>query len=635
MYKFLLPISLIASPAAAQTLSKPQPLPFTETIPLPRDIPYPGTITLAVDATDTDRGIFKVTETIPVPAAGPMTLLFPKWLPGVHSPRGEIEKLVDLTIKAGGKTLVWKRDLVDVYAFHIDVPASAREVEITFKFASATEPNQGRIVVTQDMLNLQWNSVSLYPAGWFTRNIPVSASIALPAGWQAGTALRPVRTIGRTVQYGTVSYDTLVDSPVFAGRNFRREDLGHGVALTIVGDDPANLAATPAQIELHRALVDQAIKLFGPPPFDHYDVLLALTDQMSSIGLEHHRSSENGAPPDYFTGWTAGPGRRNLLPHEFTHSWNGKRRRPADLWTPDFRVSMRNSLLWVYEGQTQFWGYVLGARSGLFTKQDTLDALAAIAAELDQREGRSWRSLDDTTLDMIIAGRGPKAWASLQRSRDYYNEGLLIWLEVDAILRERSNGARSMDDFARVFFGGVEGDWSVRTYDFDEVVRTLNGVVPHDWAGFLKQRLTEKAASAPLMGLTKSGYKLTYADTPTPFFKDSERRGREVNLSYSLGITVGKERHLTSVIWGGPAFEAGLTTAADIVAVNGIDYTEDVIKAAITAAKGGTAPIRLTVKTGSRVRDVNVQWNGGLRYPRLEKVGAAETGLDVLLRAKP
>ena len=635
MYKFLLPISLIASPVAAQTLSKPQPLPFVETIPAARDTPYPGTITLAVDATDTDRGIFNVTETIPVPAAGPMTLLFPKWLPGNHAPRGEIEKLVGLIIKAGGKTLAWKRDPVDVFAFHIDVPSGARQLDISFAFASATELDQGRIVMTPAMLNLQWNSVSLYPAGWFTRQIPVSASVTYPAGWQAGTALRAASTAGNAVKYATVDFDTLVDSPVFAGRNFRRDDLGDNVTLNIVADDPAQLLAKPEQIEAHRQLVAQAGKLFGAHHFDHYDFLLALTDQMSTIGLEHHRSSENGANPEYFTEWAAGAGRRNLLPHEFTHSWNGKHRRPADQWTPDYRTPMRDSLLWVYEGQTQFWGYVLGARSGLFSKQDTLDALASIAASLDIRRARDWRSLDDTTNDPIISARRPKGWATYQRSEDYYNEGMLIWLEADAIIREQSKGGKSMDDFARAFFGGTEADWGVRTYDFDEIARTLNGVAPRDWAGFLRQRLTEKAAGAPLMGFTKSGYKLTYADTPTPFFKDSERRGKEVNLSYSLGITIGKERHLTSVIWGGPAFDAGLTTAADIIAVNGIAYTEEVIKAAIVAAKGGTAPIRLTVKTGSRVRDVNVQWSGGLRYPRLEKVGAIETGLDLLLRAKP
>lgn len=628
-------LALIAAlPVAAQERSKPQPVPFVDTIPAARDALYPGTMTLKVDATDTARGIIKVSQTIPISTPGPLTLLFPKWLPGNHAPRGEIEKLVGLVIQVGGKPLVWKRDPVDVFAFHIDVPHGARALDISFAFASATEPDQGRIVVSADMLNLQWNSISLYPAGWFTRGIPVSATVTYPAEWQAGTALRAATTTGDTVKYETVDYETLIDSPVFAGRYFRREDLGQNVTLNIVADQPENLVATPDQIEVHRQLVDQAVKLFGAKHFDHYDFLLALTEQMGSIGLEHHRSSENGANPEYFTDWASGPGRRNLLAHEFTHSWNGKFRRPAELWTPDYRTPMRNSLLWLYEGQTQFWGYVLGARSGLFSKQDTLDALASIAANLDFRQGHEWRSLDDTTNDPIITARRPKAWVSYQRSEDYYSEGMMIWLEVDAIIRERSRGARSMDDFARAFFGQTDGDWGIKTYDFDEITRTLSQIEPYDWAGFLKKRLTEKGPRAPLDGLSRSGYKLVYTDTPTSFVKDADKRAKELNLSYSLGLSVNKDKQVNTVIWGGPAFAAGITNAAEMVAVDGVAYTDEIIKAAIIAAKGGTKPIRLTIKTGNQVRDVDLIWGGGLRYPRLEKVGTGVTGLDALLTAR-
>ena len=627
--------TIAALPVSAQERSKPQPLPFLDAIPAARDVAYPGTITLKVDATDTARGIIKVNETIPVSASGPLTLLFPKWLPGNHAPRGEIEKLVGLTIKAGGKPLVWKRDLVDPFAFHINVPQDTRTLELGFSFASATEADQGRIVVTADMFNLQWNSLSLYPAGWFARGIPVSAAVTYPAGWQAGTALRAASTSGDTVTYETVDYETLIDSPIFAGRYFRREDLGQNVSLNIIADQPENLVATPDQIAVHRQLVDQAAKLFGAKHFDHYDFLLALTDQMGSIGLEHHRSSENGANPEYFTDWEAGPGRRNLLAHEFTHSWNGKYRRPDDLWTPDYRTPMRNSLLWVYEGQTQFWGYVLGARSGLFSKQDTLDALASIAASLDIRQGHEWRSLDDTTNDPVITARRPKGWVSYQRSEDYYNEGLLIWLEADAIIRDRSKGAKSMDNFARAFFGKADGDWGVKTYDFQEVVLALGQVAPYDWSGFLKKRLTEKGPRAPLDGLTRSGYKLVYTDAPTLFLKDADKRAKELNLSYSLGLSINKEKQVNTVIWGGPAFSAGITSAAELIAVDGAAYSEEIIKAAITTAKGTTKPIRLTIKTGNRVRDVNVQWNGGLRYPRLEKVEKVDTGLDLLFKPLP
>ena len=421
----LLASALIAAPALAQR-SMPQPLPIVDAIPAARDTPFPGTLRLDVDTTDTLHGVFKVEETIPVPpdlAGKKMALLFPKWLPGKHAPRGEIEKLAGLEIRAGGQLLRWQRDPVDVYAFWVEVPVGATALDVRFQFLSATDGPQGRIVVTQDMLNLQPNSVSLYPAGWFTRQIPVSLSVTWPQGWQAASAMREASRDGSRVSYQTVDYETLVDSPFFAGRHFAKWDLGQNVTLNVVADDARFLKANDEQIGKHKALVSQAVKLFGTRQFDHYDLLLSLTEKMGGIGLEHHRSSENGVDTGYFTDWDRGPGRRNLLPHEFTHSWNGKHRRGADLVTPDFRTPMRNSMLWVYEGQTQFWGYVLQARSGLVKVEDTLDQLATIAATLDNRPARSWRSLDDTTNDPIITPRAPKGWLSFQRSEDYYTEG--------------------------------------------------------------------------------------------------------------------------------------------------------------------------------------------------------------------
>ncbi len=602
-------------------------------IPAAKEGPYPGTMALNIDATDTDRAIFKVNQTIPLAQSGPVTLLFPKWLPGNHAPRGEIEKLTGLTIKAGNKTLLWKRDPIDVYAFHVTAPGGVRALDLSFEFVSATDDSQGRIVMTPEMLNLQWNNMSLYPAGYYTRSIPVSATVKYPAGWKAGTAVRPVKTVGDTVQYETVPYETLVDSPVFAGKHFRAEPLGENVTLNIVADSAADLVIKPAQLEAHRKLVSQAVKLFGTRQFDRYDFLLSLTTKMSGIGLEHHRSSENGVNPEYFTDWDSGPGRRNLLPHELVHSWNGKHRRPAGQIVPDYRTPLVNDLLWVYEGQTQFWGYVLGARSGLFSKQDTLDAYASIAAGLDVRRARDWRSLDDTTNDPVISARRPKGWVSWQRSEDYYNEGLLIWLEVDAIIRTKSGGAKSMDNFARAFFGTKEGDFGANPYTFGDIVRTLNGVVPYDWNGFLTQRLTEKASGAPLIGLTQGGYRLIYTDEPTPFFKDAEKRSKEVNLTYSLGGVIAKSK-FTAIVWDGPLFNAGLTVETEILGVNGQAYSDDAIKGAVAAAKGGRDPIRLIIKKGDRVREVAVPYYGGLRYPRLEKIGTADSGIDFLLRPR-
>lgn len=624
--------AFLIAPASAQN-SKPVAQPITDSIPAARDIAYPGTMRLTVDATDTLQNIFRVKQVIPVAAPGPMTLLYPQWLPGNHAPRGQIDKLTGLKISANGKPVPWTRDAVDVYAFHLSVPQGARELNIEFQFVSATDGDQGRIVMTPAMLNLQWQSVSLYPAGYYVRNIPVQASVTWPAGWQAATALRPASTSGATVTYQATDYDTLVDSPVFAGRYFKSVALSPKVALNMVADETANLAFTPAQIDAHKKLVTEARALFGTEHFDHYDFLLALTDTLGGIGLEHHRSSENSVNPEYFTGWDKGPGRRNLLPHELVHSWNGKYRRPDGIWTPDFRTPMQDNLLWVYEGQTQFWGYVLGARSGIYSKDQTLDAIAAIAAALDQRAGRTWRPLEDTAHDPIIAARRPKAWTSWQRSEDYYNEGLLIWLEADGLLRELTGGRKSMDDFAKAFFGGREGDWGVSTYDFDDVAATLNGIAPYDWAGFLRKRVNQTSVEAPKAGIVKGGYRLTYSDQPNSTVKDNEDRTGAVDLSVGPGLALSKSGEVTGVVWDSPAFNAGLAVGMSVMAVNGTAYSAERIKAAIKDIKGGKGPIALLVRWGDKYRNIELDYSGGLVYPHLEKTGEGEGGIDLLLKA--
>ena len=621
-----------AAPALAQVPpgnSAPQPVPFVDTIPAPQDTPYPGTILLNVDATNTEQGIFRVKETIPVAKAGPMALLFPKWLPGAHSPRGEIEKLAGLVIKANGRVIPWTRDMVDVFAFHIDVPAGARNLDVEFQFISATKPDQGRIVATPNMISLEPNSVSLYPAGYFTRQIPIQMTVKFPTGWTAAGAV-PAKANGSTYVYDKTNYEILVDSPLLAGRYGKTWPLSERVNLNVFADDPKELAATPEQIDAHKRLVEQAEKTFGAHHYDHYEFLLSISDQLGGIGLEHHRSSENGVTPGYFTEWNASPGRRNLLPHEFTHSWDGKFRRGAELWTPDYRTPMRDKSLWVYEGQTQFWGYVLQARSGLVSKQDTLDAYAGIAGSYDLAPARQWRDLIDTTNDPIISARRPKGWTSWQRSEDYYNEGLMVWMEVDAMLRQKSGGTKSIDDFAKAFFGIRNGDWGEVTYTFDDVANTLNGIVPYDWAGFLTKRLTETGQPAPVDGFAMNGYKLVYTAEPTKYFTNAEKSGG-VNVTYSIGLSVAKDGEATAVIWDSPAFKAGMDVGTVIQAVNGTAYSGDVLKAAIFAAQTSKEPIKLLVKSGPRYREVAIDYHGGPRYPRLQKTGTGETGLDKLL----
>jgi predicted metalloprotease with PDZ domain len=627
--------ALLLSTSALAANSKPQPVPIVDTIPAARDIAFPGTIHLDVTATDLDRGIIEVRETIPA-TPGPLVLLAPKWLPGNHNASGQIDKLAGFTFTANGRPLRWVRDKVDVFAFHLDVPAGATSVEARFQFLSPTAEDQGRIVVTREMSNIQWNAVSLYPAGYFVRNIPVVASLTIPAGWKAATALRSSASAfgtspGNRITFGEVSYDTLIDSPVFAGKYFRADDLGYGVTLNTVADSAKELAVPPAVLAKHRALADQAVKLFGARHFDHYDFLHAITDRMGGIGLEHHRSSEDQNDPGYFIDWDASVADHNLLPHEFTHSWNGKFRRPADLWTPDYRTPMQDSLLWVYEGQTQFWGTVLEARSGMSTKQQVLDKIALAAANLDTQPGRAWRPLSDTTNDEIISDRRPEPWNSYQRAIDYYQEGLLIWTEADMIIREKSGGKRSMDDFAHAFFGINDGDWGELTYTYDDVVRTLSQVQPYDWAGFLKARVDDVAPTAPLAGFTNSGYRLTYGDKPTDTAKAVFKSRKVADFSYSLGFQVGKEAKLADVRWGSPAFQAGLVNGAQVIAVDGHTYTDELLADAVTTAKGGASPIILTVKRGDEVRSFSLPYHDGLRYPRFIKVGTGDGALDKLL----
>ena len=614
--------------------SMPTALPVLQTTPEARDVAWAGgTMRLEVDATDVQRRIIRVKQTIPVAGTGPLTLLFPEWLPGKHAPRGEIEKLAGLAFTADDKPISWERDPLNVYAFHVSVPAGTKTLVATFQFLAPSTANQGRIIMTDSLLNLQWNSVSLYPAGYYTRRIPVQASVTLPDAWTAATALRGTKT-GNAILYAATDYETLVDSPIFAGRYARSVDLGHDVALNMFADDPAELLATPEQIGLHRKLVDEAVALFGARHFDHYDFLLSISDTLGGIGLEHHRESENGTSPGYFTRWSASVNARSLLPHEFTHSWNGKYRRPELLWTPDFSTPMQDELLWVYEGQTQFWGQILAARSGLQSKAEALETLAATAARLDNVKGRQWRVLEDTTLDPIIAARRPKPWASWQRTEDYYQEGLMIWLEADAIMRRESNGTKGLDDFAKAFFGMKDGDWGVLTYNRQEVIDTLNSIVPWDWSGFLRDRVDKPTKEVTKGGLAIGGYRLVFNDTPNISILAGETAGKMVDQSFGVGLTVANDGSVAAVIWESPAFKAGVTTGMTIVAINGVEYSAEQFRTALRENAERKQALNLIVKQDKRYRTITLDYSGGLRYPHLEKIGEGESSLDRLLQAR-
>jgi predicted metalloprotease with PDZ domain len=619
---------------AQDAVQQPQPLPASPEIPFPKDVPYPGTIALNVDATDLDHRIFNVHETVPV-TAGPMTLLFPKWLPGNHGPTGPIDKLGGLIIHAAGQRVEWTRDPVDVYAFHVNVPQGATQLDLDFQFLSPTEQREGRIVVTPDMENVEWNTVALYPAGYFSRDITFAASVRVPDGWRIATALETASVEGSTTHFKPTTFNTLVDSPLIAGRYYKQFDLDPGgparVSLDVIADKPEELEATPEQIAIHRQLVQQAYKLYGSHHYDHYDFLFSLSDQMGGNGLEHHQSSEDGTTPTYFTEWDKNPASRDLLAHEYTHSWNGKFRRPADLWTPNFNVPMRDSLLWVYEGQTQYWGYVLAARSGLLTRQQALDAIAGVAATYDHRIGREWRAMQDTTEDPILSMRRPQSWTSWQRSEDYYSEGQLIWLDADTKIRELTKGQKSLDDFAKAFFGVHNGSFVTDPYRFEDVVATLNSVAPYDWTTFLRTRLDGHGPGAPLDGIARGGYHLVYSETETPYEKSANQRRKMEDFTYSLGLNVNHEGAISAVLWNSPAFKAGMEPGATIVAVNGIAYDADDMKDVVRASKTATGPIALLIKDGKHYRTVSIDYHGGLRYPHLERDPSVPARLDDIL----
>ncbi|MBX9663290.1 peptidase M61 [Novosphingobium sp.] len=614
--------------------TRPMAVPIAQTIPDAEDKPYPGTIQLMIDASDTTTGAYRVTETIPVPAGqSKLTLLYPKWLPGNHGPKGTIAELVDVRFYAGGRLLSWTRDPVDVFAFHVDVPAGAGEVTAKFIHTSPLRESEGRVTMTREMLNLQWEKMSLYPAGYYVRQIKVQPTVTFPAGWQVFTALDGKTASNNVVTWSVTDYETLVDSPIFAGLYAARHDLGQGVWFDLVADKPELLKIAPENLQVFRNMVDEAMLAFGAKHFDHYDFLLAMTDRMGGIGLEHHRSSENQYEPRTLVDWAAGDWDRNVIPHEFSHSWDGKYRRPAKLWTPDYRAPMQDNLLWVYEGQTQFWGLVLAARSGVQSKDQVLGQLANYAGSFTQYPGREWRSVEDTTHDPIMASRKPKPFSSLARNEEYYTEGALVWLEAEAILREGTAGKKGMDDFARAFFGMKDGDWGVLTYELEDVVKTLNGLYPYDWAGFFKTRIQTPGQPAPLGGIERGGYKLAWKEEPNPFDKARMASAKFISLNHSIGLAIDNDGRITGSRWDSAAFKAGLVTGMQILSVNGKTYDQDTIKAAITAAKGTSAPIELIVKRDDVVRTVQVQYHEGLRWPWLERAapGTMPTGLDKLL----
>ena len=607
-------------------------------VPPPKDTPYSGTIRIAVDASNNAQGIFRVHEVVPVHGRE-LTLLYPQWIPGNHSPTGPIAMVAGLTITADGKPVPWKRDKYDVYAFHLSVPSGVSALNVDFQYLSGRSGFE-RIQMTGEMLSLEWNDISLYPAGHYSRDITFAPSVTLPHGWQFGTALETASQSGDTTTFKPVTFNTLVDSPMYAGVYFKRVDLDPNgtvpVHLNIVADTPKDLEMTPEQVQVHRNLVTQAFRLFDSHHFNHYDFLYSLSDQLSGNGLEHHRSSEDGTRANYLVDWNNSAPGRDLLAHEFTHSWNGKFRRPADLWTPNFNVPMGDSLLWVYEGQTQYWGYVLTARSGMWTADQFHDALALVAANYDRnRVGFEWRTIEDTTNDPTASRRQPLPYRSWQMSEEYYSAGQMVWLEADAKIRSLTGDRKSLDTFAAHFFGVDDGSFVTKTYTFDDLVAALNGVVKYDWAGFLQQRLN--AHEPPRAGIAATGWKLVYNDQQSNFQKqyDGGASTRHmISFAFSLGLTLTKRGEINDVRWNGPAFKAGVSSGATVVGVNGHDYSAETMTQAILVAEHSQEPIKLLLKYQGGYKTVSVDYHDGLQYPHLVRVEGTPDYLDEIIAAR-
>jgi predicted metalloprotease with PDZ domain len=594
-------------------------------------------ITLSVDASEAPRKILHAHLVVPA-TSGPLTLVYPKWLPGEHGPTGPVTDLAGLRLTAMGRSLPWRRDLVDMYAFNCEVPPGAKtvEVDLDFLLPTSTEGFTSSASTSAQLAVINWNQVLLYPQGDTSDSLTYQVSLRLPAGWKFGTALAVAGESREAINFKPVSLTALVDSPLVAGAFFRRIDLSPGASpahyIDMVSDSPAALAISPELIADYKQLVAETGALFGARHYTQYHFLYTLSDHVTSFGLEHHESSDNRVPERTLLDDAQHMVNADLLPHEFVHSWNGKYRRPADLTTTDFQQPMRTDLLWVYEGLTQYLGDVLSARTGLLTADDSREKLAWVAASLDYRAGRTWRPLVDTAVAAQLLYSAPPAWTSWRRSVDFYYEGVLIWLEADVIIRQRTQGRSSLNDFCRRFHGGESGVPAVKTYTLDDVVNALNEVAPYDWRDFFDTRVYKVTPRAPLGGIEGSGWRLVYTDVPNVYIQAQEQTEENVNLNYSLGLTLDSEGNVTDVIPNQPADKAGISPGMKLVAVGGRRWSPDILRQAVRTTKTAAEGLELLLENAEFYKTYRLSYRGGERYPHLERVSARPDLLDGILK---
>jgi predicted metalloprotease with PDZ domain len=583
---------------------------------------------IAVDVREAPRGIMKAHLRMPV-TPGALTLVYPNWLPGRHSPSGPATSLAAPRFTVHGAPLAWARDAVDMDAFHLDIPAGADELDCDLEILTLPAPDgvvQGLETprtATESLLILEWNQLVLYPAKSRSDDLTYHASVQLPPGWKFATALKETGATGqsgaqRAVEFAPVSLTTLVDSTLLAGRYVKDLALGGSPAVTLhlAADTPVALNMS-ADTQAHfRALVQEALALFGATHYDHYEFLWALTDQIMPDGLEHHESSDNRSPLRALIDDPVRRAEANLLPHEFVHSWNGKFRRPAGLATPNYQEPMLDEMLWVYEGLTEYLGDVLAARSGLLTEGEFRDELARIAAAMDSHSGRQWRSLQDTTVAAQLLYYQSRGWAArLRRQDDFYQESALLWLEADTMIRQGSKGRKSLDDFCQLFYGPPSGSPRVKPYDFNDVVSALNAVYPYDWARFWHERLNRLRPSAPLEGLQAAGWRMDYTAEPSSMHVAHEADDRDLDLRYSLGFYVDDEgATVGDVIPGSPADRAGLAPGSHVIALNGYKWSKELLHD--TLSHPG-AVLTLLIQKDDMFKSLELNYSGGERYPTL------------------
>jgi predicted metalloprotease with PDZ domain len=597
-------------------------------------------ITITVDATDAPRKMLHADMVIPV-HSGDLTLVYAKWIPGEHGPTGPVDNLAGITIKANGETLPWVRDSVNMFAFHVKVPESVTELHVHDDFLATAGPHgfSAGASTSANLAMISWNEVLLWPEVTSAKKVKVTPTVILPEGWKYGTALTPIGHEGNTTHFATTTVNELIDSPLLSGRWFREIPLAPEISpkhyLDLAADGPEDLEVPQQMMDGFNGLVRQADALYKSHHYGSYHFLMTLSDQVAHFGLEHHQSNDDRVPEKTFLDPNLDKLEAGLLPHEFTHSWNGKYRRPAGLLSADFQTPMKGNLLWVYEGLTEYLGDVLTARSGLWTDAQYREALANSAANLDNRPGRTWRDLQDTaTAAQTLYGSGGQ-WSNWRRSVDYYPEGELVWLDVDTTIRQLSHGGKTLNDFA-VRFLGLNGNTGPITvpYTFEDIVNNLNAVQPYDWAAFLTKRLTTKVDHAPLGGIENGGYKLTYTDTPNEMAKAAASFGG-VNAWYSLGLRISGNGTLSDVLFYSPAYKVGLGPGMKIIAVNGRQYTSALMHDAIRNSKTVQTPIELIVENTGYFRTVKIDYHGGERYPHLERVNSKPDLLGQILQPLP